>query len=345
MDHGQDRQHYHALVVKTARRHLLLGLAAAVFALGAPLAALAQGDTAAGYPNAPIYLTVPFPPGGAVDIIGRLVAKQISLATHQPVVVENRPGADGNVGAAYVVHARPDGYNLLFAANGLATNQAIYSHRSFDELVDLTPVAYIGYAPLIMMVPVDSPAKSIADVVAAARKNPGALSYASAGYGSSANLAAEGFKSLAHVDILHVPYKGGAPAITDLIAGRTSFMFLDPVQGMPFVRGGKLRPIFVGSNDPLPLDPSLQTARQAGYANLDATVWWGVVAPAKTPPAVVAKLNSIVNRSLADAQVKQQLASLGIVVQAKTPQQFLDYLKGERAKWGPIVKAAGIHAD
>ncbi|NYT35354.1 tripartite tricarboxylate transporter substrate binding protein [Allopusillimonas soli] len=305
-------------------------------------AAHAQGES---FPTKAIHIVVPFSPGGAVDMLGRLIATHLSQQMHQSVIVENRPGANGNLGTEYVVKSAPDGYTLLLGSNGMASNGLVYSHRSFNELKDLTAIGYIGSAPLIMVVGKNYPADSAGEIIAKAKSDPTSVSYASAGFGSSANLASEALKFAAKVDILHVPYKGGAPAIVDLSTGRVSFMMLDPLQAMPQIKSDRLRALMIGTNDHLSLLPNVQTAGEAGYPDLNATVWWGLVAPVGTPPDVVRKLNAELNTVLNNADVKNQLISLGVTLQPGTPEQFDKYIHAQVEKWAPIVKAAGIKAD
>jgi tripartite-type tricarboxylate transporter receptor subunit TctC len=314
--------------------------AALALALGFALPSAAQT-----YPSKPIKMVVPFPPGGAVDILGRLIGERMTEQMGQPVVVENRPGANGNIAAEAVGKSPADGYTILIAGNGLATNTALYPGSTVNMLRDFVPVAWVGYAPLIMVMPAAYPAKSMKEVIDAAKASPGKMTYASAGSGSSAHLGAELLKSIAQVDMLHVPYKGGAPAIVDLIGGRVDFMLLDPPQALPHIKSGRLKPMVVGSARRLSLLPEVPTMAEAGYPNIEATVWWGVVAPAKTPPDVVNRLNAEINKALANPGVQQKLADLGVTIEARTPAQFGTYLTRETQRWQDLVKRTGIQAD
>jgi tripartite-type tricarboxylate transporter receptor subunit TctC len=318
-------------------------LAAALLLTALPLGTVAQAADA--YPDKPIRLIVPFPPGGAVDILGRLVAQRIGQQMNQSIIVENRAGANGSVGNEVVAKAAPDGYTILLGANGLATNAALYPKRNFTELTALTPIAYLGSSPLIMVVPENSPAQSLKDIVDEAKTDPNKVSYASAGNGSSAHLGSELLKATTKVGMLHVPYKGGAPAIIDLSAGRVSFMLLDPPQAMPQIHSKRLRAILVASPKRLALLPDVPSTADAGYPNLEASVWWGFMAPAGTPKEIVAKLNSEINAALNDPGVQKTLAEFGVGTNPGTPEAFGSFLQTESQKWSSLIKSAGITAD
>jgi tripartite-type tricarboxylate transporter receptor subunit TctC len=311
----------------------------------ATLAPLGGAQAQESYPDKPIRMVVPFPPGGAVDILGRLVAQHLGEQMKQAIVVENRSGANGSVGNEAAARAAPDGYTILLGANGLATNSSLYPTRSFSELKSLTPVAYVGSAPLIMVVPENSPSKSLKDIIDVARTDPTKISYASAGPGSSAHLGSELLKSVAKVGMLHVPYKGGAPALVDLTAGRVNFMLLDPLQAMPQIKSGRLRAIVVGSKDRLNLLPDVPSAAEAGYPDFEATVWWGFMAPMGTPPAIVDRLNAEINKALTSADAQKILAGMGVATKPESPQAFGNFLQAEAGKWAAVIKSASITAD
>lgn len=319
----------------TLARTLLLSLG---------LVAGVQASAAAAYPDKPIHMVIPFPPGGALDILGRLIGEHLSMQMKQPVLVENRAGAGGNLGAEYVARSAPDGYTILLGSNPLATT-ALYPNLSFNVLRDFAPVAYIGYAPLILVVPQNSPAKSLKDIIDAAKADPAKVSFASAGSGSSGHMAAELLKSQANVNMLHVPYRGGAPALVDLMAGRVSFMLLDPPQSLPQIKSGRLRPIMVGSPSRFALLPDVQTAVEAGYPNLEPVVWWGFVAPAKTPRDIVLRLNTEIQAVLADPGVRARLAELGVSTEPQTPEQFGAYVKTETLKWNALIKKTNLRVE
>jgi tripartite-type tricarboxylate transporter receptor subunit TctC len=297
------------------------------------------------YPDRPIKIVVPYAAGGAVDIVARNIGQPLSEALKQPVIVDNRPGASANIGMELVAKAAPDGYTLLMASNGIATNMALFPHLTFDGQRDFVPIARIGYASLVIVVPAASPAKSLKDLIAMAKAEPGKLTYASAGNGSSGHLAAELLKSTARIDVLHIPYKGGAPAITDLLGERISFMPINPVEVIAHIRAGRLRALAVASDKRFPLLPDVPTVAEAGLPGYEASVWWGLVAPAKTPPEIVRLLNAETNKALANPTIANKLADLGIVVTPGTPDQFAAFIKSQAELWSGVIKSAGIQPD
>src|SRR6266700_5777583 len=318
----------------------VLGVLMLGTALLAPLTVHAQP-----YPNRPIKIIVPYAAGGAVDIVARTIGQPLAEALKQPVIVDNRPGASANIGMEMVAKATPDGYTLLMASNGIATNMALFPQLAFDGRRDFAPIAKIGYAPLVIVAPASSPAKSLKDLIAMAKAEPGKLTYASAGNGSSGHLAGELLKSTAKIDILHVPYKGGAPAITDLLGERISFMPINPVEVIAHIRGGRLRALAVASDKRFPLLPDLPTVAEAGLPGYEASVWWGLVAPAKTSTDIVRQLNAETNKALANPAIANRLAELGVVVTPGTPDQFSAFIKSQTELWSGVIKSAGIQPD
>jgi tripartite-type tricarboxylate transporter receptor subunit TctC len=321
-----------------------IGNALRVLLLGTVLIASATAH-AQPYPNRPIKIIVPYAAGGAVDIVARTIGQPLAEAVKQPVIVDNRPGASANIGMEMVAKATPDGYTLLMASNGIATNVALFPNLTFDGRRDFAPIAKIGYAPLVIVVPASSPAKSLKDLIAMAIAEPGKLTYASAGNGSSGHLAGELLKSTAKVDILHVPYKGGAPAITDLLGERISFMPINPVEAMAHIRAGRLRALAVASDKRFPLLPDVPTAAEAGLPGYESSVWWGLVAPAKTSPEIVRQLNTETNKALANPAIANKLGELGIVVTPGATDQFAAFIKSQTELWSDVVKSAGIKPD
>src|SRR5438105_8248779 len=315
-----------------------------VLPLGAVLVAAATAH-AQPYPNRPIKIIVPYAAGGAVDIVARTIGQPLSEAMKQPVIVENKPGASANIGMEFVAKSAPDGYTLLMASNGIATNMALFPNLAFDGRRDFAPIAKIGYAPLVIVAPASSPAKSFKDLIAMAKAAPGKLTYASAGNGSSGHLAGELLKSAARIDVLHIPYKGGAPAITDLLGERISFMPINPVEVMAHIRAGRLRALAVASDKRLPLLPDVPTATEAGLPGYEASVWWGLVAPAKTPLEIVRQLNAKTNKALANPTIANKLGELGVVITPGAPDQFAAFIKSQTELWSVVVKSAGIKPD
>lgn len=305
-----------------------------------PSAALA--DT---YPSKPIRIIVPFAAGGAVDVVARAVGQRMSEQMGSPVIIENKPGASANLGAEYVAKAQPDGYTVLMGANGLATNMTLFRNPGFDTAKDFAPVARIGYAPLVLVVQGSSPVKSLKDLIAMAKAQPGVLNYGSAGNGSSGHLAAELLKLTTKIDVVHVPYKGGAPAMTDLLGGRLSFMLNNPLEVLSNVKSGRLRALAVANPTRIAMLPDVPTFTEAGVPGYDASVWWGLVAPAKTPKDIVAKLSSEALKALEDKGVREKLSNLGAVIDPAGPEQFGKFLNAEIDKWSGVIKASGIHAD
>jgi tripartite-type tricarboxylate transporter receptor subunit TctC len=297
------------------------------------------------YPAKPIKVIVPFAAGGAVDTVGRVIGQRLGELVAQPVIVENKPGGHANIGADFVAKAPADGYTALLGANGLATNMTLTKDLPFDTLRDFAPVAFVGYAPLVLVVPAAPGAKSLQEFLAAARARPGAFTYGTAGAGGSGHLASELFKSAAKFDALHVPYKGGAPALTDLMGERISFMLINPIEAAPHVKSGKLRALAVSGDKRLALLPDVPTFKEAGVAEFDASVWWGFVVPAKTPKDVVAKLAAEILKALQDAGVREKLQALGAVVEPMGPEAFGKFLKAEIDKWAAVIHAAKITAE
>ncbi|SDS56600.1 Bug family tripartite tricarboxylate transporter substrate binding protein [Bradyrhizobium canariense] len=309
------------------------------------MAARPSAGLAATYPDHPIRVAVPFSAGGAVDIVARTVMDQVSPQLGQPVVIEDRPGANGNIAPAFVARAAPDGYTVLIGANGLATNESLFDNLSFKAMQDFEPIVLVGYSPLILVVQPSFEAKTVKDLVDMAKAAPGKLTYASAGNGTSGHLAAEIFKQVLGIDALHVPYKGGAQALVDIIAGRISFMFVDPVQVMPQIKANQLRAIAVSSAERLALLPDVPTITEAGYPGVEATVWWGFLVPAHTPGDIVMRLNKEINIALGDQKVKDTLLAMGVVIKGGSPDDFKAFLKSETDKWATIIRTANIKAD
>jgi tripartite-type tricarboxylate transporter receptor subunit TctC len=308
-------------------------------------ALLAPAAIAQPYPSKPIRIVVPFAAGGAVDVVARAVGQKMSDQMNNPVVVENRPGASANLGAELVAKAEPDGYTLLMGANGLATNGTLFKKLPFDTLRDFAPIARVGYAPLVMVVPAASPAKSLKELIALAKSQPGSLNYGSAGNGGSGHLATELLRIQTGIDVVHVPYKGGAPALTDLIGSRLSFMLLNPIEVLPHVKSQRLRALAVANPKRIAMLPDVPTFTEAGVSGYDASVWWGLVVPAKTPKEIVARLSAEALKALDDKGVNEKLSGLGAVIDPAGPEPFGKFLKDEIEKWAQVIKTSAIQPD
>jgi len=306
--------------------------------VGLAPAALAQGSK-------PLHIVVPFPAGGAVDIVSRTVGQRMSELMKVPVVVDNRPGANANLGADAVAKSAPDGATLLMGANGLANNASLFKNLPYDARTDFAPVARVGYAPLVLVVAPDSPVKSPKELIALAKSQPGRLNYGSAGNGSSQHLATELLRLQTGINVVHVPYKGGAPAITDLMGGRLTFFITNPVEVAAHIKAGRLRALAVASPKRLPMLPEVPTFAEAGVPGYEAYVWWGLFAPAKTPKDVLARLGAETLSALEDPGVKEKLAALGAVVDPLGPEAFTRFFDDEIEKWAKVIKASGIQPD
>jgi tripartite-type tricarboxylate transporter receptor subunit TctC len=324
----------------------MLRKARIAFAAAALLAWAVPAVPAADYPTRPVALVVAFPPGGASDVLARIVGRKLEQILGQPLVIDNRPGAGGNVAAETVAHAAPDGYTLLAGNNAiLATNAALYKKINFDPVADFAPIGLIGSQANILVVNPALPVKSMAELIALAKANPGKLNFASSGHGLAAHLAGELFKAEAKIDIVHVPYKGAAPALQDVIAGHVQMMFATASSVVPHIRDGKVRALAVATLKRTAVLPDIPTIDELGIKNFDATTWHGLVAPARTPEDVIAVLNGALTNSLEDASVRKSLGDLGVDVIGGTPEAFAAYIKSEIPKWTAIIKASGAKLD
>ena len=310
------------------------------------LGAVATTAPAADYPTRPITLVVAFTPGGASDVLARILGRKLEQILGQPFVIDNRPGAGGNVAAEAVAHGTPDGHTLLAGNNAiLATNAALYKKINFDPEADFAPIGLIGSQANILVVNPALPVKSMAELIALAKASPGKLNFASSGHGLAAHLAGELFKAEAKIDIVHVPYKGAAPALQDVIAGHVQMMFATASSVVPHIQDGKVRPLAVATLKRTAVLPDIPTIDELGIRNFDATTWHGLVAPARTPKEVVAALNRALAATLADPAVKKSLGDLGVDIIGGTPEEFAAYIKSEIPKWTAIIKASGAKLD
>ena len=310
------------------------------------LTLLAMPAAAADYPTRPVTLVVAFPPGGASDVLARILGRKLEQIVGQPFMIDNRPGAGGNVAAEVVAHAAPDGYTLLAGNNAiLATNAALYKKINFDPEADFAPIGLIGSQANILVVNPAVPARSMAELIAFAKANPGKLNFASSGHGLAAHLAGELFKAEAKVDIVHVPYKGAAPALQDVIAGHVQMMFATASSVVPHIRDGKVRALAVASLKRTAVLSEIPTIDELGIKNFDATTWHGLVAPAQTQREIIATLNRALLAALADPGVKTSLNDLGVDIIGGMPAEFAAYIKSEIPKWTAIIKASGAKLD
>jgi tripartite-type tricarboxylate transporter receptor subunit TctC len=291
------------------------------------------------YPAKPLRLVVPFAPGGSTDIFARLVAERLAAPLGQPVVVENRAGAAGNIGAEAVARAAPDGYTLLMATTGvMAINNALYANMTYDAARDLEPVVFIASITNVLIVPPDFPAKSVAELIALAKREPGRLSFASSGAGSSTHMSAELFKSMAGLDILHVPYKGSGQALPDLISGRVSMMFENAPGAVPHIRAGKVRALAVTGLQRAAAMPELPTVAESGLPGYESLSWSGLAVAAGTPRAVIERLNREVNAVLATPEMRHKLAEQGADAMGGPPAAFAAHVRAEREKWSRLIR-------
>ncbi len=297
------------------------------------------------YPSKPVHLLVPFPPGGAVDIVARTLSDELSRHWRQPIVVENRPGAGGTIAEAVAAKAKPDGYTLILVASGHATAPYLYPDLPYDPLRDFTPLSLVGSSPNMLLVRADSPYRSIADVLAAARDKPGQLSYGYAGNGTSPHLAGELLKYMTKVEITPVPYKGGAPVLNDLLGGHIPLSFNNIPESIGFVQAGKLRPLGVTTAKRSAVLPDVPTIAEAGLPGYDTGVWWGFLAPAGLPAAIKAKLAKDCAEAVQVAAVRDRLVKIGAEPIGSSADEFDALIRADHAKWGPVIKAAGIKGE
>ncbi|WP_405546604.1 Bug family tripartite tricarboxylate transporter substrate binding protein [Variovorax paradoxus] len=326
-------------------RHLtpfFAALAACAALLGAAPAAQAQA-----FPSKPLVLVVPFPPGGPTDAMARTLAAEMKDRLGQPMIVENRAGAGGNIGADYVARAEADGHTLLFGTSGpLAINASLYRKISYDPVKSFAPVIQVGYLPNILVVNPALPVKDVKELVAHAKANPGKLSYASSGNGASSHLAGVLFNSVAGTDLQHIPYKGTGPALNDLLGNQVSMTFTDILTALPYVKAGKLRALGVATLARSQALPEVPTIAEQGYKGYDVSVFFGIVAPAGTPADRVARLNQAFAEVLNSPKVKQMFAAQGLEASADTsPQKLGQFIVSESAKWKDVVKKSGAQLD
>jgi tripartite-type tricarboxylate transporter receptor subunit TctC len=321
------------------RRHLVrLAAASALAPAVSPRIARAQQP----WPNRVVKLVAPFPPGGGTDVVARILTNRLSEVWGQQVIVENKPGAGGNFGAEQVARAEPDGYTILIAALPMAVNRFLFKSLAYDSITDFAPVIMICQFPNLLVVPNSSPAKTVQDLIAHGKANSGKLTFASSGVGTSPHLSGELFKRMAGFEMTHIPYRGVAPALSDVIPGRVDMMFNTAAGVLQQVRAGQLRGLAVSTAKRFPTAMEFPTVAESGLPGFDVTSWYAFFVPIKTPADIVKRIHADTVAILAEPAIKARLVQVGVEVVASTPQQLGARLKAETDQWGPIIKAAGI---
>jgi tripartite-type tricarboxylate transporter receptor subunit TctC len=308
----------------------------------------ASGQVAAQdkWPTKPITYVVPFPAGGTTDTLARIIGQKLSVALGQPVIVDNKPGAGGNIGSGSVARAAPDGYTILGGTiSSHAINASLYPKLPYDPAKSFVPITLIGTNPLVLIVPPNSSAKSVKDLIAQAKAKPGSVTFASAGSGTSQHLAVEMFKSLAGVDVVHVPYKGSGPAIQDVMGGQVDAMFDTTVVAAPQIKGGKVRALGVTSAKRVKGWDTIPTIAESGVPGYEIVSWQGIFAPAKTPPEIVKRLNTEIVKILNMPDVRERMEQLGVDPVANTPEEFAAFQKAEIAKWAKVIKEGNVKVE
>ena len=323
----------------TSRRHWIGLACAALCAVASPLA------WAQDYPNKPVKLVVPYPPGGPTDIVARAVAQKLQERLGQPFVVDNRPGAGANTGAEAVARSAPDGYTLVVATTAHAINPALFAKLNYSLLKDFAPVSQLTSGPLVIVANPALPANNVAELIALAKNRNGGLNYGSSGNGQSTHLSAELFSAMAGVKMTHVPYKGSAPALTDVMAGQVDLMFDTMLSSMPHVKAGKLKALGVTSAQRSSVAPDLPTVADSGLSGYEAIAWNGLLAPTGTPKEVIARLNTELKAVLESPDIRQRFEAQGFASTWNTPAAYGSFLQSEVDKWAKVVKASGAKID
>jgi len=324
------------------RRHLV-GLAAA--SALAPALSTRTAFAQAAWPNRIVKLVAPFPPGGGTDVVARILTNRLSEVWGQQVIVENKPGAGGNIGAEQAARSEPDGYTILIAALPMAVNRYLYKSLAYDSIADFAPVTMIAQFPNLLVVPNSSPVKSVQELIAYGKANSGKLTFASSGIGTSPHLSGELFKRMAGFEMTHIPYRGVAPALNDVIPGRVDMMFNTAGGVLQNVRQGQLRGLAVSTAKRFPTAMEFPTVAESGLPGFDVTSWYAFFVPVKTPAAVIRKIHADTVAILAEPAIKARLEQVGVEIVASTPDELRARLKAETDQWGPVIKAAGIKAD
>ena len=305
----------------------------------------ATESRAQSFPSKSVRLIVPFPPGGPADVLGRVYAEKLSAAWSQPVVVENRAGAAGNIGSDMTAKASPDGYTLLLIASSHVINSALYDKLPYDPIKDFTPISQVAYYSLVLVAHPSVPAQSLTELVALAKAQPGKLVLVSAGNGTPTHLTAELFRTAAQIDFLHVPYKGAAPATNDLLAGQGQLMFNNPVSALPHVTAGKLKALAVTGTQRSALAPEIPTIAESGYPGFEAGTWYAFLAPAGLPPEILKKLSMDIVAITKQDDLKARFAKIGIEALGSTPEQLSEVMQADLIKWSGVIRNANIKPD
>ena len=312
----------------------------------AMLLSVAASAFAQTYPSRPVRLVVPFAPGGSADLVARLIGQKLGESWGQQVVVENKGGGSGMIGNDFVAKSAPDGYTLTVGTMGpFSVNPTLFEKMPYDPVRDFAPITLTGIASHVLVANPSVPPRTVGELIALARAKPGQLTFASSGTGNATHLTFELFKSTAGIDIVHVPYKGGGPAMADLVGGQVAFSFASMPSALPYVQAGRLRAIAVGGAHRSPLFPEVPTVAEAGLAGFVSEDWQGILAPAKTPAGVVAKLNADLVRVLHTPEMKAKLAGAGFDVKTSTPREFAHFIRSDTAKWAAILKRSATKAQ
>ena len=329
----------------TRRKLIQVSAASALAPVLGGRTASAQTSSPQAWPVRFVKLVVPFTPGGGIDGVGRIVGARLSEIWGQQVVVENKPGAGGNIASEYVARSAPDGYTMYITAAGLALNRYLFPSINYDPVADFAPVTLICLFPNMLVVPNSSPLRSVNDLVAEAKKNPGKITFASPGHGSSPHMSGELFKYLAKVDLTHVPYRGAAPALTDILAGRIDTYFAVMASGLPLVQNGQLRALGVTTAERVQAAPQVPTIAEAGVPGYDTSSWFAFFVPARTPPEIIRRMRADIAAVLAEPPIKAKLDQLGLIPVGSTPEELGAHLRAEMDKWAPVIKAANIKVN
>ena len=335
----------------TNRRHFPAACIAAGALLASPWLhaqqpAASSSGAATGFPEQPIKWVVPYPAGGGTDTLARTLGQAMGAELGQPILIDNKPGASTNIGAEYVARAKPDGYTIMSADNALlAFNQFLFRKLPFDPTRDFSFIGAIGRFPLVLVVNPGFPAQDFNSFMAYVKAHPDKVNYASPGNGSPHHLAMELFKNRTGASLTHIPYKGAAPAMQDVMSGQVGVMFLDLASGLQIVKSGKVRALAIGTDQRSPLLPDVPTLKELGVANAEVFAFQGLVGPAGMAPAIVARLNQALNKALADPAVTQRFTDFGLQIEAGTPARFLALAQAESKRWGPVIQASHISLD